>query len=365
MNMGIRRMLVAALLVTGSLQAAERAVDYAAEDAAVEALKALKVAQAKAGRIAVLPLSDDTENLYPVVRAELASYPGLYEFYTRNEAEWDTLLSEIEFADRRGDVMDATTIQKFGRIKGVEALLYGSVREASVDARGNGVVRLSLTLSEVETGRQLWSGNITGQYAPVREASGAVLKAVINAAGQAAENLSGMKSRLGNLDIYLMPVVSDGVDYSDFVRAELSSVQDDNLHIYNDLSQRKGSKLAMNLAREFQRGDVPVSELTGMVKGLGLAEGAASRQQALMLIRFGHIEEKESIHLTEASLNFQLVNLNTGMDLWAVNVQGSSVDKIKFLPWVLTWKKPILIGLGVLVVLGLVSGMFKGLTRPR
>jgi hypothetical protein len=150
-----------------------RAVDYAAGRAAAQLWERLVDSQLRELRIAFLPLfndgSDGVAPIYPVVRAELASQTGRHSFFTRDEAEWNRLIGEISFGASRADVMDAATIQRFGAVKGVEALLYGEVREASSTADGAGVVRLTLFLAEVATGQQLWSGNIEGAYAPVAE----------------------------------------------------------------------------------------------------------------------------------------------------------------------------------------------------
>lgn len=150
-----------------------RAVDYAAERAATQAWERLVDSQLRDLRIAFLPLfndgSDGVAPIYPVVRAELASQTGRHSFFTRDETEWNRLIGEISFGASRADVMDAATIQRFGAVKGVEALLYGEVREASSSPDGSGVVRLTLVLAEVATGQQLWSGNIEGAYAPVAE----------------------------------------------------------------------------------------------------------------------------------------------------------------------------------------------------
>ena len=48
-------------------------------------------------------------------------------------------------------------------------MLYGEVRETSADDNGCGVTRVAMFLSDVETGRLLWSGNIMGEYKPPAE----------------------------------------------------------------------------------------------------------------------------------------------------------------------------------------------------
>ena len=61
--------------------------------------------------------------------------------------------------------MDAETIQKFGRIEGIQAILYGRVWDQNANLWGSlGQVKVSVNLAEVETGEILWSsGNVEGE----------------------------------------------------------------------------------------------------------------------------------------------------------------------------------------------------------
>lgn len=350
--------------------AADRAIDYAAEDASVEMLKAFQSANVSVGRIAMLPLVNDTQHLYPVVRAELARYSGLYEFYVRDDREWNVLISEIEFGDRRGDTMDAATIQKFGRIPGVAALLYGSVREASVDAEGNGIVRLALTLAEVETGRQLWSGHVEGEYRKLMPPSGTLTKAVVDASRKAVEQFKAARAGLGDVDIYLMPCVSGGTDFSDFIRSEFIAAGGDGVRFYADLSAQKGQRMAMNLAREAEGGRmIPMSSLTQLMKQLeavggfltdegGKSAPVMKRQKALLLCRFGQVQDTRDLNLTRVGLNLQLVQMSDGRQLWGANADGAAVDVTGFVPVLQKYWKPVGLGLiGLVAAIVLVSLM--------
>jgi hypothetical protein len=110
-------------------------------------------------RFAVLPLMVDLDGGYftDQVRDQFTTLgkPVGFELYTRMDDEWDNLLEEIAMGQRVGDTMDAATIQKFGRIQGVQGVISGKV--VSVTRDGDDTrVRVSLRAFEVETGRQLW-----------------------------------------------------------------------------------------------------------------------------------------------------------------------------------------------------------------
>lgn len=117
-------------------------------------------------KFAILPLERDVDGEYFTMQmrnffTNLGRQNG-YELYTRNDDQWNQILEEIKWGDQFGDTMDAATVQKFGRIQGVQGLLMGRVSGISTDKDGNPVVRLTLQAFEVETGRQVWGDEAKG-----------------------------------------------------------------------------------------------------------------------------------------------------------------------------------------------------------
>ena len=110
-------------------------------------------------RFAVLPLLVDIDGGYftDQVRDQFATLgkPANFELYTRMDEEWDKILEEVAMGQRVGDTMDAPTIQKFGRIQGVQGIITGKLVSVTKDGDDT-KVRVSLRAFEVETGRQLW-----------------------------------------------------------------------------------------------------------------------------------------------------------------------------------------------------------------
>jgi hypothetical protein len=111
-------------------------------------------------RYAILPLERDVDGGYFTMqfRNEFASHAGTdgYELYTRMGDDWNNILNEIAWGQTYGDTMDPATVQKFGRIQGVQGLIMGRI--SSVDKYGGDdvKVRFSMQVFEVETGRLLW-----------------------------------------------------------------------------------------------------------------------------------------------------------------------------------------------------------------
>lgn len=144
--------------------ALNRGIDYAAEEAARDIIKKFTDREINVGNIAFLPLFNDNKNIYTVVRNELSSIDSSYKFFMRKSDDLNKLMNEIRFGDLRSDIMNQSTIQKFGSIEGVDVLLYGEVREAGRIAKNEYIVRLSLVLADVETGMQIASANVKGIY---------------------------------------------------------------------------------------------------------------------------------------------------------------------------------------------------------
>lgn len=354
--------------VAAFAQAANRAVDYAAEDAAFSTVVALRESNVEAQRIAVLPLTGDRDGLSMLLRSELVRYSDYYEFYVRDDAEWNKLLSEIEFGDRRGDVMDPSTIQKFGNVKGVDAILYGSIREATAEQNGDGLVRINLMLADVETGRQLWAGMIEGEYAQLNAPDAKLQRAAIASAEAAAKEFANAKSRLGELDILIFPLVKDRTDFSDIVSTPFVNQSDSSIRFFKDLGLQKGQRKVLDMVKGSKSDSAGIPDVLNLLSSLGAAgliEDAApvaeERPKAVLIGRFGAMTEDA---LTASlPLNLTLADAESGQVLWSANVEPVGMDVRGVGVSVLSkYGKQIAMGIGILIVLGL---LMKTMMRPR
>lgn len=114
---------------------------------------------------AVLPLQKDVEGDYVALQlrnqfTEVCGPQGL-QLYSRVDPDWDLLLKEIAWGENYADTMDQSTVQKFGRIKGVQALVFSRLTGATKTDTEGVKVRLNVQIFEVETGQQLWGKEIT------------------------------------------------------------------------------------------------------------------------------------------------------------------------------------------------------------
>ena len=125
-------------------------------------------------KFAILPLERDVDGDYFTMQmrnyfTNLGRQNG-YELFTRSDGQWNQILEEIKWGDQRGDTMDASTVQKFGRIQGVQGLIMGRISSISKNEKGEPVVRVTMQAFEVETGKQIW-GNETKGLADKTKAS--------------------------------------------------------------------------------------------------------------------------------------------------------------------------------------------------
>ncbi len=111
--------------------------------------------------VAVVGVGNDPDSrFYELLKAELSK--SGYKLYERRDDEWERLVREIEVEMRNSDILDPTTIQKFGRFSGVSAVVYGRLMDAGWE-EGRARVTCALHLSEVETGRHIWGHVATAE----------------------------------------------------------------------------------------------------------------------------------------------------------------------------------------------------------
>jgi hypothetical protein len=390
MRTTLKRMMAAALALglgaaTIGARAAERELDYAAQDAAYQAIKQLSKLEIPTTGVAFLGLFGPDRDLASVFRAGLLRYPGAYQFYTRNEKEWNVLISEIEFGDRREDVMDKGTIQEFGQVKGVETLLYGEVREATVDADGTGVVRVVLSAADVETGEILWSGMIEGKYetavAPP-EVSKQLREAAIAAGSEAAEKLTANADKLADAKVYLLPLQGRSdqtAGISDIVLTELVQADVDSVEFFKPRvdagDMRIVNRIAAELTGEDGIGD-SVRQFARIQKQLdqlyeqedAVAPEDSEPKYAVLVAKVTELKDADGNASVALTLEIQDLG-NQMQSLWAANVRGEvekgKIDDIKDEALGLLTVRNIAIAVGALVALVIIWRFMRLMTRAR
>lgn len=336
--------LMGALMCITSTYGAAREIDYAIEDAAVKTIQELTDRNIAINNIAFVGLAADKGDLTATFRSGLLRVPGSYNFFTRDDKEFNILLSEIEFGDRRGDVMDQSTIKQFGKIQGVDALLYGKLQEATVEGT-DGIVRVVMTLANVETGQLLWSGSITGTYTtptPRENINLQVIEAAVDAGKKLAEKLAE-KTNIPMTDVFLLPLVGKmSADLSDMLSTEvISSNQNQSLSFFSEPSAVNTNtvrNLSYKLAGEGSSGvsqvqlgkvlqqleqmyNVPKSDKTGAQLS------AAHRVQAYLIGSIMNVTEPTAGKQAKVTVTFKMRNCESNQIIAGGTVTGISIGE--------------------------------------
>jgi TolB-like protein len=156
---GVAATVVLAALAAPAAGNERETLQRASEKAVAQIEQSLRAARLapKTGSVAVLPVEGDKEEYVTNLLKTAVTRTDL-SLFTRNDETWKKLVAEIERGVRQKDIMDAATIQKFGRIQGVSAILYGRIWDESVNMWSiRGRVKVSVHLAAVETGQIVWS----------------------------------------------------------------------------------------------------------------------------------------------------------------------------------------------------------------
>jgi hypothetical protein len=124
---------------------------------------------APVSRAAVLPVQRDIDQGYFTLQVEnafsrLGKQVNL-EVYTRADEPLAAVLEEIGWNEGFVDAIDPSTVQKLGRLRGADAVVFTRVDVSRLDGGGFSV-RAICQVKEVETARNLWGGEIVHRDEP-------------------------------------------------------------------------------------------------------------------------------------------------------------------------------------------------------
>jgi len=154
--------LLAALQVTFA-QSDNAQLRDALRNAGASAIASLVAADCSSGQtIALLPLGNDTSAILAgTLKAELSSH-SLNCVEAKQDPFFDEIMKQIEWNERKEDILDAKTITTFGKLQAGKLLLYGWVRQAEVSNR-HAYAEIELHLSSIATNQHLWGGTFIGR----------------------------------------------------------------------------------------------------------------------------------------------------------------------------------------------------------
>ena len=156
--------------------AADELVALALKDAMGDAKASLaataKIPSDKA--VAVLPFADDKSGHVVALLKNVLTDVGKTCVEGKEDPMWDAILKEIEWDERKEDILDAATLDKFGKLKSAQYLMYGNVRRLAATERYV-LVEIELHVSCISTKQHVWGGTfVRRHHAPGNDPDGAV-----------------------------------------------------------------------------------------------------------------------------------------------------------------------------------------------
>lgn len=150
--------VVGMMIAPVSRAAYSESVRQALQKAVSEAGQSLADASLPEGQtVSVLSVRGDQEGYVEGLLKNAVTSADIPYVEGGQDPVWDAILREVEWDERKEDMLDPATLSKFGKLKSTQLLLYGTVREVT-ETPQRVYVELELHLSSIETKQHVWGG---------------------------------------------------------------------------------------------------------------------------------------------------------------------------------------------------------------
>jgi hypothetical protein len=105
--------------------------------------------------IAILPIANDSEDYAIGMLKNAVTGAGLQCVEGKEDPIVQEVFKEVDWDERKGDMLDAETIVKFGKLKATRLLMYGTIRETS-GGNGRGYAEIELHVVSLVTKQHPW-----------------------------------------------------------------------------------------------------------------------------------------------------------------------------------------------------------------
>ena len=134
----------------------------------------------------------------------------------KDDPFWDQVLAEVAWSERKADMLDPATLNRFGRLKAARLLMYGAVRDIAFDGR-KGFVEIELHLSSIETKQHLWGQVFARRFYLAQDMQGVVnldddARQVLRQVMEKARESLGQSPRLAAVHTLVMTPLSGDLD---------------------------------------------------------------------------------------------------------------------------------------------------------
>lgn len=356
-------LLAGLLLAAGSTARADLPTEarQAMQMAATDIQSALTHADGipKDQTIAILPIRGDDSGYVGGILKNALTDAGLKCVEGKDDQFVQEIFKEVEWDERKNDILDTNTVAKFGAQQGAKLLMYGFVREATGGA-GRGFIELELHVSSIETKKHLWGNVFSKRFYDAQSAAGPVnidahTRAALHEFYDRVSASLKASGKLANIhSVVIVPLAGDDDEYMTGLM--------ENAVTATQLSSRRLDVKTLAEARELLRDDPKAADaiIFGAVRDI-------SRRKLNDYPDRTEYEINSSVQIT-------IQRAPAAEVLWSETVETSGKDIVivswwemvqKYGPLVLLHKKIVLYPVVAFVALLLLWMFFRTLRRAR
>jgi len=292
-------------------------VRQAASDALVQAQKAMKSAPFGNRTVAILPFPGDSAGFFTGKLKNILTDLGFTCIEGKEDPMWDEIIREVAWDERKSDILDSSTLVKFGQLKAAQILLYGKI--AAVDRNAERTyVEIELHATDLKTKQHIWGGSFAARVYKQKDVQGIIsldnnLRMLLKKNFEEAKNSLTLPEYAGKLNhvksVAVTPLAGDIDEYLTGLAIEMLTATS---HL-----PRHTKILSLAQLRDEAKNDPSVGDavLYGAVRGLcrtDAKETAAADRKTML----------ETSTVT-ADVQLFIEDLKTGNILWSKTVTMS------------------------------------------
>lgn len=169
----ILMMICAVCCLSAQSTPADDNIRQALYSALDQAKPSIAKAPFKGKTVAILPIAEDVDSLVLGRLKNILTSANVKCIEGKEDPMWGEIMQEIAWDQKKGDILDAQTIAKFGKLKGAQILLYGKVRALDQnEARIYAEIELHAT--DIQTKEHIWGGTFTCRFYVGRDIRGII-----------------------------------------------------------------------------------------------------------------------------------------------------------------------------------------------
>lgn len=266
--------------------------------------------------VAILPINGDKDSLILGYLKNILTAANLKCIEGKEDPMWAEIMKEIEWDQRKEDILDPQTIGKFGKLKAAQIVLYGKVRvldqnEARIYAE------IELHATDITTKEHIWGGTFAYRFYQGQDIQGIIaldadLKNLLKKNFEEAKKSLQSPATAAKLDkktVVVVPLAGDIDSYITHLALEMLTD--------TTLLPKNPQIPSLSQIRAFARDGQMDAELVFHGAIRDLYRGKTSSKMYTNEKNEPFMEDKTDIY---ADIQLTVENLKTGIVLWSKTI---------------------------------------------